>query len=573
MVLVHGPLPRLHILVRISRTERHKSRNAPQHGKVLNGLMSRSILTHANGIVGEDPARGDFHESRQADHGLHVVREDEEARAKRADLAQGHTVHDRSHGVLADSKVEVTTGVRSPSRLGRHEVTIRGILEAGLSGRRQIGRTSKEVRTRLGDRLHDLSVRNTTGHALLVRRVRGQLRLPSHGHLAILHEAQLLRKIWELALVLIEHDLPLLGPLGTVRLHLVAEVIVHAIGHVERLVRRKAVELLRRLDLLLTNGGTVRAVGVLLVWRSPGNVRIDDDERRAILLVLGRLERVTKTIEIVGIRHTNGVPSVRDETSGHVLGKGPVSVTLDGDLVVIVHPDEVVKLEMTCKGGSLRCNTLLHAAITAHGVRIEVEELVSRLVVRSSKPLTGNGHSHTRGQSITERSSGGLNSRSPAVLGMTGTAGMELAEGFEIVHAHGLAVAHLVVGRDGFDSRQVHGGVEKHGGMAETQDETITVGPDRIRRVEAEELGPDGIGDRRHGHWCSRMSAVRLLDSIHGKTTNRIHSRRLHLLEIVIDNVATLLLGERGGDAFGNEGGRGSHVFVGAFSSFRTWHG
>ena len=86
----------------------------------------------------------------------------------------------------------------------------------------------------------------------------------------------------------------------------------------------------------------MRIVGVLLVGRSPSNVRIDDDERRAVLLVLDSLERVTETIAIVGIRDTN--PSVCDEVSGHVLGEGPVGVTLDGDFVGVVHPDEVVHL-------------------------------------------------------------------------------------------------------------------------------------------------------------------------------------------------------------------------------------
>ena len=88
----------------------------------------------------------------------------------------------------------------------------------------------------------------------------------------------------------------------------------------------------------------MRTVGVLLVGRSSSNVRINDNERRAVLHVLGRLERVTEAIEIVGIHDTNGSPSIRDKVSGHVLGEGPVGVTLDGDLVVVVHPDEVVHL-------------------------------------------------------------------------------------------------------------------------------------------------------------------------------------------------------------------------------------
>ncbi len=63
VVIVHCPLPSLHILVGITRAECDESRNGLEHVHVLNGLMGGAVLANANGIMGEDPARVDLHES------------------------------------------------------------------------------------------------------------------------------------------------------------------------------------------------------------------------------------------------------------------------------------------------------------------------------------------------------------------------------------------------------------------------------------------------------------------------------------------------------------------------------
>jgi hypothetical protein len=76
--------------------------------------------------------------------------------------------------------------------------------------------------------------------------------------------------------------------------------------------------------------------------------------------------------------------------------------------------------------------------------------------------------------------------------------------------------------------------------MSHTQDETITVRPDGIFGVEAEELGPNGVGNGCHSHGSSRVARVCLLDSIHGKTTNGIYHRLLLLGPIIVKDVGVL---------------------------------
>ena len=81
--------------------------------------------------------------------------------------------------------------------------------------------------------------------------------------------------------------------------------------------------------------------GILLVRRAVGDVAVDDDQRRAILHVLERLERPVEHFQIVGVADASDVPSVADEARSNVVAEGPIGVTLDRDLVVVVDPAKV----------------------------------------------------------------------------------------------------------------------------------------------------------------------------------------------------------------------------------------
>jgi hypothetical protein len=58
--------------------------------------------------------------------------------------------------------------------------------------------------------------------------------------------------------------------------------------------------------------------------------------------------------------------------------------------------------------------------------------------------------------------------------------------------------------------------------MSHTQNKSITVGPDGIFWIKAEELGPDSVGNRSHGHGCSWMARVCLLNTIHRESTDSV---------------------------------------------------
>ena len=58
--------------------------------------------------------------------------------------------------------------------------------------------------------------------------------------------------------------------------------------------------------------------------------------------------------------------------------------------------------------------------------------------------------------------------------------------------------------------------------MARREDEAITVGPGRIRRVVAQEPGPQHVGRRSRAHGQAGVAGVRLLHGVHREETDGV---------------------------------------------------
>ena len=72
------------------------------------------------------------------------------------------------------------------------------------------------------------------------------------------------------------------------------------------------------------------------------------------------------------------------------------------------------------------------------------------------------------------------------------------------------------------EAAQVQQRVQQHGAVPVGEHEAVAVGPGRIGRVEAQVVVPQHFGDLGHAHRHSRMTRVRLLNSIHGQRTQRV---------------------------------------------------
>lgn len=76
--------------------------------------MCRAVFADTDAVVREDIRRRQAHESSQADHGFHVIAEDEERASIRTDAAvEGQAIGDGAHSQFADAEVDVAAAVIS----------------------------------------------------------------------------------------------------------------------------------------------------------------------------------------------------------------------------------------------------------------------------------------------------------------------------------------------------------------------------------------------------------------------------------------------------------------------------
>ncbi len=141
----------------------------------------------------------------------------------------------------------------------------------------------------------------------------GQILVPAGGQLAALHLVQAVGQIWKLFGVIGEEFLPFTASIRTARADMVLKMLVHAVGHEELRVFRPAVILFHQLDFRFAEGFAVRFIGILLVWRAVADVRIHNQQRRAVAGLQECLVAARQLQQIVGIGHARDVPAIPDE--------------------------------------------------------------------------------------------------------------------------------------------------------------------------------------------------------------------------------------------------------------------
>ena len=482
--------------------------------------MCGAVLPHADRVVREDVDRRNLHDRGQPDRAAGEVGEDQETRPEGADFRQGKPVRDCAGSEFAHAEVQI-----APARIVRLQVT--GTVEGQprLGRRRQVRGAADQPRVVLGQRVQHLPGRRPRCDALRVGGKGRNVGVPADGQFATLHPVELVGQVGKFGPIGLEGRLPLAAQSGSTRADPFGEVLVDTIRDEELLVGWEAVELLGRADLVLPERLAVCGGGALLRRCAVGDVAVDDDQRRAVLLARERFERAAQHLQVVGVAHPGDVPAIADEPGGDVLGERDVGRALDGDLVVVVDPAQVRQLQMRCQRSRFGRDAFHHAAVAGECVHVETEQLMSGAVVGGGEPVGGNRHADAGRHTRAQRAGGALDPGRPAVLRVARTLGVELAELLQVVQLHRRFAHRLVVRVDGLHVGQMKDGIEQRRGMPRRQHKPVPVRPDRIRRIEPENFLPQGVHNWRHRHRGPRMPGVRGLNGVNAQGANRVDAQ------------------------------------------------
>lgn len=202
----------------------------------------------------------------------------------------------------------------------------------------------------------------------------------------------------------------------------------------------------RPLSLVGAERGAVDLAGVLLGRRRPADDRLDDDERRLVVDLLGGLDGGEECfgvlVVLAGLLPVDDldVPAERLVAGVDVLGERDVGVVLDRDLVRVVERDEVAELLATRERTSLVRDAFLHVTVAGDHVGVVVERRLAGRGLRVEQAALEAlrvGEADGGGEALAERAGGDLDTVGVAVLRVTRRLGAPLAEVLEVVGLRG----------------------------------------------------------------------------------------------------------------------------------------
>mmetsp|Transcript_15862 Transcript_15862/g.53056 ORF Transcript_15862/g.53056 Transcript_15862/m.53056 type:complete len:449 (+) Transcript_15862:44-1390(+) len=171
-------------LLGVSRADDVQVGEHAERRNSLDRLMGGTVLANTDGVVSQDVGGGQFSQSSHTDGSAHVIDENQEGGARWSEQSmEGDSIHDGSHTMLADSKVEVLSSiglVKSPAEVS-------AILDVVLVGSVKIGRTREELRHEVRDVVDHDGSSLTGGNVLALGNLRNGLEhLFSRGSLLLL---------------------------------------------------------------------------------------------------------------------------------------------------------------------------------------------------------------------------------------------------------------------------------------------------------------------------------------------------------------------------------------------------
>ncbi len=228
--------------------------------------------------------------------------------------------------------------------------------------------------------------------------------------------------------------------------------------------------LLGERDFLGPERAAVRRARAGLVRRPVADRRPHGDDRGALLLADGRLDRAVDAVDVgVAVLDAQGLPAVGRVTGQDVLGEALLRGPVERDVVVVVEVDELSELQVSGERARLGGDPLHEIAVAHQAERPVIDDRVTRTVEAVGEPALGHRHPDGVGRALAERAGRGLDARRQVELGVAGRPAAPLAERLQVVERQVVA-------------RQVQQAVEQRAAVARREDEAVPVGPVRVER-------------------------------------------------------------------------------------------
>ncbi|MNZ78871.1 hypothetical protein D3C78_974610 [compost metagenome] len=264
----------------------------------------------------------------------------------------------------------------------------------------------------------------------------------------------------------------------------------------------------RQGDFVVAQRSTVAIFLALLVRRTETDDGLAADQGRLRALACS-VDGGADFVGVVAVDIADHLPVVGFETLRRVVGEPAFDFAVDGDAVVIVEGDQLAQAQGTGQGSDFVGNAFHHATVTQEHIGVVVDDVMTFAVELRAHDFFGKGKTNGVGQTLAERTGGGLDAWGVTELRVARGAAVQLTEGLEVVDGDVIA-------------SQVQQRIDQHRAVTVGQHEAVTVSEVRVARAVFQIVAPKNLGDIRHAHRGTWMAAVGLLHGIHAEGTNGV---------------------------------------------------
>ncbi|CAM3596774.1 hypothetical protein SB6411_05435 [Klebsiella spallanzanii] len=255
-------------------------------------------------------------------------------------------------------------------------------------------------------------------------------------------------------------------------------------------------------DLCVAQRRAVGVVGTGFVRRTETNDGFTHQQGRFVSDCTRFFHRAFNRVSIVTVHAEHHVPAVGFEAFCRVVGEPAFNMTVDGDAVVVIERHQFAKLQGTGQRTYLVRDTFHHAAIAHKRVSEVVNNVVARTVELRRQGFLRNRHPHRIGNTLTQRTGRGFNTRCIAHFRVARRFGMQLTEVLQLFNRQIITC-------------EVQQAVNQHRAVTVGENKAVAVSPGRVLRVMVQEVPPQDFGNIRHPHRRAGVAGVGLLYCVH----------------------------------------------------------
>ncbi len=177
----------------------------------------------------------------------------------------------------------------------------------------------------------------------------------------------------------------------------------------------------------------MRFKGILFVRRTIAQVRLQQDERRALLVSFGIRKGASDGLEVIPIIHGLSMPAIGRESLLDIFRKSEISGSRQRNVVVIIKADELTEPQMASQGSGLRNHTFHQIAIARQDIRSVINDLVPGSVIPGCEKGFRHRHPHSIPKPLAEWPGSHFNSGCEAAFWMSWGLAAPLAELLDVV--------------------------------------------------------------------------------------------------------------------------------------------